>query len=183
MALAAGVMALMLGALIFAIGRLARGGSWQFLSGQPVPAYAASWLIPLLSVVGLGVSIYLAYVEVSQVEAVCGPVGHCNIVQASPYASILGIPIAILGLLNYLAIIILWAGQRLEPLANLSVLGLLALTIFGTLFSIYLTLLEILVIEAVCMWCLSSAVITTLLMLLVVIPVTSRSRLQSALSH
>lgn len=140
-------------------------------------AYAESWFIPLLSLVGLAVAIYLAYVEITHVEAACGPVGDCNTVQASPYAQILGIPIAVLGMLNYLAVGLLWAGQKYSEgrIANLSVLGLLGLTIFGTFFSIYLTLLELFVIDAVCAWCLTSAVIATLLMLLVVVPVTGNS--------
>ena len=138
-------------------------------------AYAESWAIPLLCLAGLGVAIYLAYVEITHVEAVCGPVGDCNRVQSSPYALIMGIPIAILGILNYLGLGILWAGQKypVRRVANLSVLGLVGLTIFGTLFSIYLTLVELFAIEAICAWCLSSAAITTLLMLLVVIPVTA----------
>lgn len=145
-----------------------------WLLDRNTATYAKSWAIPLLSLAGLAVAIYLAYVEITHVEAVCGPVGECNIVQSSPYAQILGIPIAVLGILNYLAVGVLWAQQKysVDQTANASILGLLGLTIFGTLFSIYLTLLEIFVIHAVCAWCLSSAVITTILMLLVVVPVT-----------
>ena len=76
--------------------------NWQRLSqldGGPSIS-ALSWAIPLLALLGLGVAIYLAYVEITRVEAVCGPVGECNIVQSSPYAQILGIPIAVLGVLN-----------------------------------------------------------------------------------
>jgi uncharacterized membrane protein len=129
-----------------------------------------------LALLGLGVAVYLAYVESVHVEAVCGPVGECNIVQASPYAQILGIPIAVLGMLNYLGIIVLWAVQKYVGgrLAYFSALGLLGLTLFGTIFSIYLTCLELFVIHAVCAWCLSSAVITTVLMLLVAIPITGK---------
>ncbi len=54
-------------------------------------------------------------------------------------------------------------------------LALLGLTLFGLLFSIYLTMLELFVIHAVCAWCLGSAVISTLLMLLVVLPITGES--------
>ena len=131
------------------------------------------------------VSIYLAYVEINQVEAVCGPVGNCNVVQTSPYAQIIGIPIAVLGLFNYGAIIVTWGVQKYGAgsLANLATLALVALTIFGTGFSIYLTLLEIFVIHAICAWCLTSAIITTILMLLAVMPVTHQPRVQSALSH
>ncbi|PID85332.1 MAG: hypothetical protein CSB13_08400 [Chloroflexi bacterium] len=121
----------------------------------------------LLIAVGLTVAGYLAYVESMQVTAICGPVGECNIVQGSPYARILGIPVAILGLLSYLTITGLWLLQRLENRRRFAVLALVGLTLFGTLFSIYLTSLELLVIGAVCMWCLSSAVVSGLLCLLV----------------
>jgi uncharacterized membrane protein len=144
------------------------------LNRNPV-ARAETWAIPLLFMAGLGVAAYLAYVEVKQVAAVCGPVGECNIVQGSAYALLLGVPVAVWGVLNYLAVGALWAGQRYLPdrWANLSALGLLGLTLFGVLFSIYLTCLELFVIRAVCAWCLSSAVITTSVMLLVVVPVTA----------
>ncbi len=138
----------------------------------------ATWLVPLLALLGLGVALYLAYVEVNHVAAVCGPVGECNIVQSSPYAQLFGIPIAVLGLLSYLAIIALWFGQQILPahFASWSSLGLILLTIFGTLFSIYLTLLELFAIKAICLWCLSSAVITTLIMVLIVRSATAGTK-------
>jgi uncharacterized membrane protein len=127
-------------------------------------------------VLGLGVAAYLAYVETNQVKAVCGPIGECNIVQTSDYARILGIPVAVLGVLNYLVIGVLWAGQRLPARrwANLSALGLLGLTFFGVLFSIYLTCLELFVIHAICAWCLCSAVVTMLTMFLVAGSITGK---------
>ena len=136
-----------------------------------------SWAIPIIAIVGIGVAAYLAYVEVNEVAAVCGPVGHCNLVQSSSYASILGVPIALLGLASYLAIVILWAVERLvkrDAWKMAARFGLIGLTIFGTLFSIYLTLLELFVIRAVCAWCLTSAVIMTLLMVLVVRSATEK---------
>jgi uncharacterized membrane protein/thiol-disulfide isomerase/thioredoxin len=157
---------------------------WLIIIARPslLPAtnspsiYKLSWAVPVLALIGLGASLYLSYVEVARVEAVCGPVGECNIVQASPYASLLGIPIAVLGALSYIAIIALWAGHRFlsDRLSALSFLGLIILTIFGTGFSIYLTMLELFAIQAICAWCLSSAVIMTLLMVLVVTTATKR---------
>jgi uncharacterized membrane protein len=181
MALAAFILLGMLVALGFTIWRVVVSQSDLFRLDRYPAAQATTWFIPVLSLVGLGVATYLAYVEITHIEAVCGPVGECNIVQASPYAQILGIPVAVLGMLNYIAIIFLWLVQKFVSgrLANLSALALLGLTFFGVLFSIYLTLLEIFVIQAVCAWCLSSAIITTVLMLLVVIPITRASpRLQ-----
>lgn len=133
-----------------------------------------TWTIPGLTLLGLGVAAYLAYVEINHVEAICGPIGACNVVQSSPYARIFGIPIAVLGVLFYVLIGILWVGQKRLPgrWAGLVEVELLGLSIAGLLFSIYLTWLELFVIQAVCAWCLSSAVITTMLLLLIVAPVT-----------
>ena len=176
-ALAGLVLAGMVAAMGYAAWRVgtARRHLFQLLQLDRNPlTYAKTWAIPLLGLVGLGIATYLAYVEITHVEAICGPIGECNFVQSSPYARILGIPVAVLGVLQYLAIGVLWVGQRypVRRLANLSVLGLLGLTLFGTLFSIYLTYLEIFVVRAICTWCLGSAVATTILMLLVVVPVT-----------
>ncbi|MFH1635818.1 MAG: vitamin K epoxide reductase family protein [Chloroflexota bacterium] len=121
--------------------------------------------IPILSVVGMIVTGYLAYVEVTQSEAVCGPVGKCNVVQQSPYALLFGVlPMGVFGLIGHVLIIAGWAMQHYGPkqwrtYATLSVWGM---ALFGTLFSIYLTFLEPFVIGASCAWCLASAVIITM---------------------
>lgn len=166
MTLAGVVLANLIASLIYAIWRLFAAGPRLFRLGSQPLNTVQTWLIPLLALAGLGVSIYLAYVEINQVEAICGPVGECNIVQASPYARILGVPIAVLGILNYLLVMTLWLGRRWLPgmWATGPALGLLGLSLVGVLFSIYLTWLEIFVIRAVCLWCLSSAVITLVLL-------------------
>lgn len=151
-------------ALGMAVWRIRSAGG-NVLSLQPGEAWR-SWLFPALVAAGLVIAGYLAYVEINQVEAVCGPVGHCNVVQASAYARILGIPVAVLGLLNYLVLLGLWGGYRFIP-GRWGGLALLALTLMGVCFSVYLTVLELFVIQAVCMWCLGSAVVTVLLMTLV----------------
>jgi uncharacterized membrane protein len=94
-------------------------------------------------------------------------VGECNIVQSSPYARILNVPVAILGTMFYLAVLGISLLIYLDRwrLARWAPIMLLGLTLGGVLFSIYLTALELFVINAVCAWCLSSAVITTLLLL------------------
>lgn len=136
----------------------------------------------LLVIVGLGVAGYLAYVETTQSLAVCGPVGDCNTVQTSQYATVLGIPIAILGLINYLAVAVLWFIQsRVNASQRQMVwLGLMALTFVGTVFSIYLTALELFIIRAVCAWCLTSAIVTALLLVTVNSLVENQPTVQTA---
>jgi uncharacterized membrane protein len=93
-------------------------------------------------------------------------VGDCNTVQQSEYARLFGVlPIGVLGLLGFAAILAAWGVRRWgpRPLSSWAAIALLAMTGFGTLFSIYLTFLEPFVIGATCMWCLSSAVIMTTL--------------------
>jgi uncharacterized membrane protein len=129
--------------------------------------------IPALSVLGLGVAAYLAYVETQQVAAVCGPVGDCNTVQQSEYALLFGVlPVGVFGLIGYVAILLAWLVSRYGrgPLAELARAALLAMTLFGTLFSIYLTFLEPFIIGATCAWCLTSAVVMTLLLWLTAAP-------------
>lgn len=131
------------------------------------------WLFPLLIVIGMGVAGYLSYVETQHVSAACGPVGDCNAVQNSPYARLWGIlPIGVLGLVGYVAMLIAWLAHRFIPrLRRLAAIGLFGMAFFGVAFSIYLTYLEPFVIRAVCMWCISSAIIMTLLLILSLPPV------------
>jgi uncharacterized membrane protein len=145
--------------------------TWPHVAGEP--ATWQLWTIPLLALLGLGVAGYLAQVETQQVAAVCGPVGDCNTVHQSPYAWLFGlIPIGVLGLLGYAAILIACAAARFghRLLARLAWPALLAMTLFGTLFSIYLTFLEPFVIGATCAWCLISAVLMTALLALTATP-------------
>jgi uncharacterized membrane protein len=131
------------------------------------------WAVPLLALAGLGVAGYLAYVETQAVSALCGPVGDCNVVQSSPYARLFGVlPVGVLGLAGYLGILLAWAWRRLRPsgLGRHAPTAIFAMALFGTLFSIYLTYLEPFVIRAVCTWCLTSAVLITLLLLVSVRP-------------
>jgi len=132
-----------------------------------------AWAIPLLALLGLGVAAYLAFVETQQVTAVCGPVGDCNTVQQSEYALLFGfLHVGVLGVIGYIAILVAWLVSRygFGQLAQLASAAMFAMTLFGTLFSIYLTFLEPFVIGATCAWCLTSAVAMTILLWLAATP-------------
>jgi uncharacterized membrane protein len=90
-------------------------------------------------------------------------------VQSSPYARLFGfLPIGVLGLLGYLAILFFWAIEQFSKgrFSDLAAIAVFAFALFGVLFSIYLTYLELAIIRAVCMWCLTSAVIMAILLVL-----------------
>jgi uncharacterized membrane protein/thiol-disulfide isomerase/thioredoxin len=174
------VMVIMLATLIFAGIHLTHGlrrrpTLRRGLRRRQKPAISASlelWRnlgILALCLVGLGVAGYLAYVETRAVQAVCGPVGDCNTVQSSPYARLFGfLPVGVLGVIGYLAILAAWLYPRLRRnrIAAYMPVLVFGMALFGVLFSLYLTFLEPFVIKAVCMWCITSAVIMTLLLLL-----------------
>jgi uncharacterized membrane protein len=106
------------------------------------------------------------------VAAVCGPVGDCNAVQASPFAKLFGfLPVGLLGAVGYVGIIAAWFVARSEGgLSRIAALLMFAMALFGVLFTIYLTYLELFVINAVCIWCLTSAVLMSILLMLSVGP-------------
>ena len=125
------------------------------------------WIVALMILAGLAVAAYLSYVEVTQSLAICGPVGDCNTVQQSSYARVFGlIPIGLLGFYGYTVLGLGWLLRDRGPLRwnTLLATGLWCLALLGTLFSIYLTVLEPFVIGATCMWCVTSAILMTLLL-------------------
>ena len=144
--------------------------------GRPLPMPQwVEWAIPFLAIVGLGVALYLTYTGLNEVIPICGPVAGCGDVQQSPYAKLFGIlPVGLLGAFGYVAILLAWLYRRFrrDRLAHLAGPALFGMGLFGTLFSIYLTYLEIFVIKAVCIWCISSAILITLLMLAGLPPLT-----------
>lgn len=128
-----------------------------------------AWAIPLLSIAGIAVAGYLTYVEMSETQAVCWPIGQCNEVQQSAYARVGGlIPVGLLGLVGYCGILLAWLVSRLRirKIASLAAAVLLGMAFFGTLFSMVLTFLEPFIIGATCLWCLASAVLITCIFIL-----------------
>lgn len=126
-----------------------------------------AWMIPVFILAGLGIALYLSYVEITQSEAVCGPVGDCNTVQRSPYARLFGVvPVGLVGVSGYILIAAAWLVQKFGAgqWRQLGALAAWALTLFGVLFFIYLTFLEPFVIGATCAWCLTSAAVMILLL-------------------
>jgi len=151
---------------------LAAGLRWsgRFAPRRPEPA--SIW-VPILSLAGIAVSGYLAYIAVTGNEAACGPVGDCNTVAQSEYSALLfGIPNGYLGVAGYLIILAGWLAARFAPqaTARLATLGVFAASLAGTLFSLYLTFLEPFVLGASCAWCLTSAVLITAITLFSVGP-------------
>jgi len=104
-----------------------------------------------LALLGLAISAYLTWVHYAGIEPVCTGISDCERVQSSDYAELVGIPVAVLGLAGYSTILAsLWT--RVEVTALLSYLAVA--------FSAYLTWAEVFKIDAICQWCVASALIT-----------------------
>ena len=108
-----------------------------------------------VALVGLAVSIYLAYAYVIAHKVACIG-GGCEIVAASPYSRIFGIPQPIMGILFYLAVIFSTLHHRAKAFLPF-------LTAVGAAYSIYLTWVEVSILHAICMWCMISAICTWIL--------------------
>ncbi len=120
----------------------------------------------LLAMIGLGVSLYLLTVHWGWWQAVCLGVGDCELVNTSRYSEFLGIPVALLGALNYAAIGIMGVcilGGFYDEYVRLAQFFL---AVVGIAFSAYLTYIELYVLYEVCPWCVFSAIVITLIAIL-----------------
>ena len=116
-------------------------------------------LTAVLAFVGLAISGYLTWVHYAGLDPVCvGGGGGCERVQSSRWAELAGVPVAVLGLAGYLAIL---ASLALREDQGSLAAAFLSLVGFG--FSAWLTYVEIAKIDAICQWCVASAVVMTAL--------------------
>jgi uncharacterized membrane protein len=122
--------------------------------------------ILVLSVIGIGVAGYLTYVHYEGLKVLCLSSGGCETVQASRYAKLDGVPVALLGLLGYVGIL-----GSLAIRGETGRIAGFAIALIGFGFSMYLTYRELFTIKAICQWCVSSAVLMTVLVVLTAIRV------------
>ena len=126
-----------------------------------------------LALLGLAISIYLTWVHYAGLEPVCTGISDCERVQSSDYAELVGIPVAVIGIAGYAAILAsLW--MRVEVTALLSYLAVA--------FSGYLTWAELFRIDAICQWCVASAITSLLIAVLATIRALGAPLHQRALS-
>jgi uncharacterized membrane protein len=111
-----------------------------------------------IALIGVGVSIYITIADSGGGAPLCVAGGSgCQTVANSSYSHLFGVNVAVFGIVGYLMLI----GAALVPGDAGRFAGLLvALAGFG--FSAYLTYLELFVIDAICQWCVASAVLMTL---------------------
>ena len=108
----------------------------------------------LIALAGAAVAGYLTAVNYGNTSLVCVRGGGCETVQSSSYSELAGIPVALLGLVAYATVLLLlvWdsAGARLAA-ATIALVGLV--------FSVYLLVLQLFVIDAICVWCVANDIV------------------------
>lgn len=115
-----------------------------------------------LGLAGVAVTAYLLSVRWGSVQLYCST-GGCETVQSSSYSELLGVPVAATGLLAYLALAA--SAFSTAPLVRV---GAAALALASVAFSAYLLVVQLVVIDAVCDWCIANDVISSLVALLAV---------------
>lgn len=120
--------------------------------------------ILIMAALGVLVASYLIYIKFNPASPFCIAGGGCEAVNSSRYSEVAGIPIAVFGTLTYLAIIALVLLEPRLPLAGeWGPMAIFGLGLAGTLYSAYLTYIELAVIHQVCPYCVTSAVLITLI--------------------
>jgi uncharacterized membrane protein len=105
----------------------------------------------VVSAAGIGVAAYLTYVHYEPAALICTSNGGCETVQGSKYAVVAGIPVALLGLAAWIAAFVLtiWNSELARTLTA-------ALALTGLAFAAYLVVLQLFVIDAICVWCMAN---------------------------
>jgi len=111
--------------------------------------------IVIAAFIGLSLSAYLTWVHYSGSLALCAGAGGCETVQASRYAMVGPVPVAVVGLVGFAAILVAAVAyaRRIEA----ALVPLFSLSLGAVLYVSYLTYLEVFVIHAICPWCVAVA--------------------------
>lgn len=135
-------------------------------SDVPANSSPSTLAVLVMSMLGIGVAGYLTFTHYNHDALVC-TVGDCGTVQSSEYATIGRVPIALLGLGMYLTVaataVIRLMNRRPMSFDSLTVVSW-GIAFAGVLYAAYLTYVEIWVIDAICQWCVASAIITLLIL-------------------
>jgi uncharacterized membrane protein len=106
-----------------------------------------------VAVVGLGIAGYLTAVHYGGGEPVCAIAHGCAVVQQSEYAELVGVPVALLGLIGYAGILVTLLRDDATARAATALLSFM-----GAGFSAWLTYVEVARLDAICIWCVGSAI-------------------------
>ena len=111
-----------------------------------------------VALAGLGIATYLTVVHYTGGDPVCAVAHGCATVQQSDYATLAGVPVALLGVVGYVGLL---AALIVDGEAGRTAAAFLSLA--GLAFSGWLTYVEVGILDAICIWCVGSAICMALL--------------------
>jgi len=136
-----------------------------------------------LAILGLLVSIYMTIYKVTNNEAMCIGSGGCSVVNASRYSEVNGIPVALIGVGGYAAILtLLFLELRPGFFQENGTMMLFGISLVGFLFTLYLIVVEVFFIKAYCPFCLTSQAVMTIIFILSVTRLIKQPQFQEDLN-
>ena len=138
-------------------------------------------IIAALALGGVGLATYLSMYKLGMIGTLACSVGQCETVNLSKYATLWGMPVAVWGLGFYVTLFAVALAGTTDRFVNAPWVStaLLVLTGWGVLFSGWLTYLELFVINAVCMFCVISAILVTVIFLVAILEWRARPQPQA----
>jgi uncharacterized membrane protein len=128
--------------------------------------HLAPYLMLVLAFIGIADAFYDSYAIYTDQPLWCPPpIDGCNIVAASPYARIFGMPLGYFGLVYYLYMVGLVALLALDRFSRGLRIGVLAYAAIGAFASLWFMYIQFNFIRAFCIYCLISAALTLLLLI------------------
>jgi uncharacterized membrane protein len=122
-------------------------------------------IVAALALAGIFIATYLTLYKLGVIGALACRVGSCETVNTSKWATFLGLPVAAWGVFFYLAVFLFALAGTMPRFERSQVISwlLFVWSAVGVIFSGWLTYLELAVINAICIWCVISAVLVALI--------------------
>jgi uncharacterized membrane protein len=134
--------------------------------------------LAVLAMAGMGVASYLTYSHYANQPIACAGLSGCQAVENSEYSKVVGIPVAVLGMLFCAGLLALVVARlaRLPLTDEWAPVAAFSMTLAGVAFAAYLTYIELFVVENVCLWCASFATIITIAWLITIVDVLAPTK-------
>ena len=124
-------------------------------------------VVAALALAGIFISLYLTLFKLGVIGELTCSIGSCETVNTSRWSTFLHLPVAAWGLLFYAEVFVISMLGTMPRFENEPFVSLILVveSAFGVLFSGWLTYLELAVIHAICVWCVTSAAIVVAILL------------------
>jgi uncharacterized membrane protein len=123
-----------------------------------------------LVIIGLAVSIYMTIYKISGNDGMCLGSGDCSTVNASRFSEVNGIPVAVFGIIGYVAILFVHIFEtRNEFFRKNGTLLIFGMGLTGFLFTLWLVYVELALLNAICPFCVTSQVAMTIIFIIAVV--------------